>query len=235
MICRNMLAWTQPTTTTTTTAAAVPYAKSNIGSCKFFSGMASIDGGISDDHVTAEGLKGLYAGLSAAMTRQFTYGTIRLGLYDVLRDWAAGPGGTPNVLQKMACGVCAGGIATALCCPVEVALVRMQADGAKPPDQRRGYRNVFDAWASVVREEGFFTLWRGVVPTVFRGMVVSMTQLATYDQAKEVVGRVGLPPGVLQHLTASLISGVVYCFASLPLDVVKSRVQSMKPDKSGRM
>lgn len=185
--------------------------------------------------VKQEGVIGLYAGMSAAMTRQFTYGTTRLGLYDIFRERVVAPGETPNVFQKLACGLSAGGIAAALCCPVEVALVRMQADGAKPVAERRNYKHVFDAWGRVVREEGLSKLWTGLGPTVVRGMVVSMTQLATYDQAKEVVTWMGVPSGVFQHFSASLISGLIYCWASLPLDVCKSRMQNMRPDANGVM
>ena len=38
------------------------------------------------DLIKAEGIKGAYSGLSAAVTRQCTYTTLRLGLYDVLRE-----------------------------------------------------------------------------------------------------------------------------------------------------
>lgn len=186
------------------------------------------------DIVKTEGIHpGLTAGISAAMTRQFTYGTLRLGLYDVLRTKVAGSN-KPTIWQKMACGLTAGGIAAASCNPVEVALVRMQADGCKPLAEQRGYRHIFDAWARIVPEEGFLTLYRGVTATVTRGMVVSMSQLATYDQAKEMLGNFGLA-GLKQQLGASLVSGFIYCAASLPLDVCKSRMQNMKPDANGVM
>jgi len=174
-----------------------------------------------------EGPKGLYAGLSAAITRQFTYGMMRLGLYDVIRERITSPGEHASLWKKMACGLSAGGIAAALCNPVEVALVRMQADGAKPLAERRGYRHVFAAWAHILKHEGVAGLYIGVAPTVTRGMVVSMTQLATYDQAKQMCKGV-VPDGMLTHFTASLIAGFVYCAASLPLDVCKSRIQNQK-------
>jgi len=184
--------------------------------------------------VKNEGPMGLTAGISAAMTRQFTYGTLRLGLYDVLRTKVAGPNAQPTLMQKLCCGLTAGGIAAASCNPVEVALVRMQADGAKPVAEQRGYRHIFDAWGRIVPEEGFMTLYRGVTPTVSRGMVVSMSQLATYDQAKEMLGNFGMT-GLKQQFGASLVSGFIYCAASLPLDVCKSRMQNMKPDANGVM
>jgi len=178
-----------------------------------------------------EGIRGLYSGLSAAVTRQCTYTTLRMGLYDTFRNKLS-PGTAKSNLplwKKLVCGLGSGATAASMCCPVEVALVRMQADGSVPVDQRRGYRNVVDAIFRVAREEGVATLWRGVGPTVVRGMVVSATQLGTYDQAKEVLEEAAGLSGVPLHLSSSLVSGFVYCVASLPLDICKTRMQNQKP------
>jgi solute carrier family 25 oxoglutarate transporter 11 len=193
--------------------------------------------------VGKEGFRGLYSGLSAAMARQLSYTTTRIGLYDVFREMAA-PGSAgagapaPSVMTKMLCGISAGAIAATLCCPVEVALVRMQADGAADPALRRGYRNVVHAIATVAKDEGLSVLWRGVRPTVARGMIVSMTQLATYDQAKESLQATGVfAPGfnVKLNLAASICSGFVYCAASLPMDITKTRMQNQRPLADGTM
>merc|ERR1712129_458279 len=163
---------------------------------------------------------------------------MRLGLYEVFRDKIIQQNkDNPNrtngisILQKLGIGLSAGGIAAATCCPVEVALVRMQADGAqKDVALRRGYKNVFDAIIRVAREEGVLTLWTGVAPTVIRGCVVSCVQLASYDQAKESLRahNVIRTEGVGLHLSASLISGFLYCAASLPLDTTKTRMQNQQ-------
>mgnify|MGYP003571747344 CR=1 FL=1 len=42
----------------------------------------------------------------------------------------------------------------------------MTADGRLPIDQRRNYKNVFDAIRRISKTEGVTTLWRGVIPTV---------------------------------------------------------------------
>ena len=44
--------------------------------------------------------------------------------------------------------------------PAEISLIRMTADGRLPPEQRRGYKNVFNALFRITREEGVMTLWR---------------------------------------------------------------------------
>jgi len=58
----------------------------------------------------------------------------------------------------------------------------MMADGRLPVNERRGYKNVFDALFRVIKEEGVFTLWRGATPTVLRAMVLNAAQLASYSQ-----------------------------------------------------
>lgn len=104
-----------------------------------------------------DGLRGFAAGLSAAMTRQLTYTTARVGLYDVFRERAqkllppTGQQGNraAGFALSLACGLSAGGVAAVISCPVEVALVRMQADSLAPEGLRRNYRNVGHALYSI--------------------------------------------------------------------------------------
>ena len=69
--------------------------------------------------------------------------------------------------------------------PADVALVRMQADARLPPDQRRNYNNVVDAFRRIVKEEGVLALWRGATPTVIRAVVLNLAMLASYEEVKE--------------------------------------------------
>jgi len=54
-----------------------------------------------------------------------------------------------------------------------------------PLNERRNYKNVFDAITRIVREEGLVTLWRGSAPTVLRAIAMNLGQLTTYDEIKE--------------------------------------------------
>lgn len=65
--------------------------------------------------------------------------------------------------------------------PADLALVRMQADARLPPAERRNYKNVFDAFGRIVKDEGFFSLWRGATPTVIRAVVLNLAMLSSYD------------------------------------------------------
>lgn len=61
----------------------------------------------------------------------------------------------------------------------------MQNDTVLPVEQRRGYKNVIDAFVRIVREEGVAALWKGSVPTAMRAMSLNLGMLAPYDEAKE--------------------------------------------------
>ncbi|CAM9469640.1 unnamed protein product [Scytosiphon promiscuus] len=182
------------------------------------------------------GMGGMYAGLSAAVTRQAVYTTLRVGLYDWLRDHVlckfVKPADT-HVLHRAAVGLSAGGIASFMCCPIEVCMVRMQSDARLPAAERLGYKHVGDALVRIAKEEGLRTYWRGASPTVSRAMVVSMTQLTTYDQAKTALVPI-LGDNKVTHLASALTAAVVYSFSSLPLDSAKTRMQSQPPSTDGK-
>ncbi|CAA7403715.1 unnamed protein product [Spirodela intermedia] len=186
--------------------------------------------GVGMQILKADGPAGLFAGVSATMLRQTLYSTTRMGLYDILKTkWSSPDGGNLALHKKIAAGLVAGGVGAAVGNPADVAMVRMQADGRLPAAERRNYRGVGDAIARMVRSEGVGSLWRGSSLTINRAMIVTASQLATYDQAKEAILESGaMADGLGTHVTASFAAGFVAALASNPVDVIKTRVMNMK-------
>lgn len=59
-------------------------------------------------------------------------------------------------------------------------------------------------------------------------MIVTASQLATYDQVKEMILKKGvMRDGLGTHVTASFTAGFVASVASNPVDVIKTRVMNM--------
>lgn len=184
---------------------------------------------LAKDIVKENGIKGLYSGLSAAVMRQITYTTTRLGLYDNIRNAITPKGKPAGAIHRVGAGVGAGATAAMICNPIEVCLVRMQSDGRLPAAERRNYKHVFDALARIVREEGVVTYWRGCTPTVVRAIVVSVTQVAGYDQIKSLLLGTGLfQDNIKCHLSSSVTAGFIYSLASLPFDTTKTRMQTQQ-------
>ncbi|XP_074590536.1 mitochondrial uncoupling protein 5-like [Curcuma longa] len=182
-----------------------------------------------------EGTAALFSGVSATVLRQTLYSTTRMGLYDILKKkWStSGDGGSLPLHRKVSAGLIAGGIGAVVGNPADVAMVRMQADGRLPLAERRNYKSVLDAIGRMARQEGVASLWRGSSLTVNRAMIVTASQLATYDQAKEaILRRRGTgADGLGTHVVASFAAGLVAAAASNPVDVVKTRVMNMKVEK----
>ncbi|XP_067617766.1 mitochondrial 2-oxoglutarate/malate carrier protein [Eurosta solidaginis] len=178
-----------------------------------------------------EGPLALYKGIGAALLRQATYTTGRLGVYTYLTDtYQAHYKKAPGILETMAMGVAAGACGAFIGTPAEVALIRMASDGRLPLAERRNYSNVANALIRITREEGVSALWRGCVPTIGRAMVVNMTQLASYSQFKSYfkTGPLKMDEGIKLHFSASMLSGFLTTITSMPLDIAKTRIQNMK-------
>lgn len=125
------------------------------------------------------------------MLRQLTYSTARFGLYNYFARETRQRTGQQRLSSSLeiACSGVAGALAglvgnpteVGIECPgltrsltlVQVALVRMCADGAKAPAQRFGYNNAFDAIIRIGREEGVRTFTRGLGPNIVRSVIMS--------------------------------------------------------------
>ncbi|KAI4337611.1 hypothetical protein L6164_016005 [Bauhinia variegata] len=186
--------------------------------------------------VQSEGVAALFSGVSATVLRQTLYSTTRMGLYDMLKQrWTDPEHGNMPLARKITAGLIAGGIGAAVGNPADVAMVRMQADGRLPAAQRRNYKGVFDAITRMSKQEGVASLWRGSGLTVNRAMIVTASQLASYDQFKEMILEKGLmKDGLGTHVTASFAAGFVAAVASNPVDVIKTRVMNMKVEAGER-
>lgn len=180
--------------------------------------------------VQTEGVAALFSGVSATVLRQTLYSTTRMGLYDVLKHkWTDPDTAHMPLSKKIAAGLIAGAVGAAVGNPADVAMVRMQADGRLPAAQRRNYKSALDAITRMARQEGVASLWRGSSLTVNRAMIVTASQLASYDQFKEMIlERHLMSDGLGTHVTASFAAGFVASIASNPVDVIKTRVMTMK-------
>ena len=178
----------------------------------------------------ADGIvRGLYAGISAGIFRQLTYGGPRMALYPILLEKFAVKGEQMSFGKKLSLGSAAGGSAALMGVPAEVCLVRMGADSKKPVAERRGYKHVFDALVRIAREEGVAALWSGAAPTVARACLLNAGQLGVYSEAKQILNTKAGLAGLPLQFCGSLISAVAAVGMSCPADVIKSRMQNAKP------
>ena len=183
--------------------------------------------GVAKDLVKENGFLYLYKGLDSAIVRQLFYGTTRLGLFYSFLDHFKKSNPEPTLLQKSISSFAAGGIAALVSNPADLILIRMQADGTLPPEQRRNYGNVFDGFLRVSREEGFLSLWRGCLPTIARACIINLALLAPFEEFKHRLKNL-IPHTFSRTIVSSLMASFIGSFASLPLDNAKTKLQKMK-------
>lgn len=194
--------------------------------------------GLLQQMVAKDGVRSIYAGLSASLTRQCTYGTARMGIHRSLSDWLQERNGGQNIsfASKAGAGLVGGALAVCIGTPFDVALVRMQADTMKPTAERRSYKGVSDALRRIAAEEGYGALYKGLAPNIGRGMTMNMGMMACSDQAKETMialtGDDPAKPSMTTKMGAAAAGGFFAAFLSLPFDLLKSRLQDVRIDPS---
>ncbi|KAJ2940393.1 hypothetical protein O0L34_g72 [Tuta absoluta] len=190
---------------------------------------------VTRDIIKKDGFTSLWHGVSCSVFRQYTYGLTRFAVFFNLLDYFKRKYGyPPNILWKCAMGSVAGAIGAVVGTPADVCLIRMTADGTLPPEKKKGYKHVLDALMRIAREEGVMTLWSGVEATVTRAFVVSSAELGSYTQARELFLPL-LDEGMLLHFCASMVAGLIATAVSLPVDIIKTRVQNSPGGKASQV
>jgi len=111
----------------------------------------------------------------------------------------------------------------------------MQHDAALPPTERCNYHNAISGLFRMSREEGVASLWRGVWPNSARALLMTASQLASYDAFKRMLLEakgLHMKDDLTTHFSASFLAGFVATTVCSPVDVIKTRVMSAK-EKSG--
>lgn len=176
-----------------------------------------------------EGPSYLYKGLVAGLQRQMVFASLRIGLYDSVRDFYCGKDakGDPPLIKKILAGLTTGAFGITIANPTDVVKVRLQAEGRLPPDVPRKYKNVTDAYRKIVQQEGVGGLWRGWAPNVLRNSVINAVELASYDEIKyQIISSGLLKDGAPCHLVSSALAGLLAVVFGSPFDVVKTRMMN---------
>ncbi|MCJ1476517.1 Mitochondrial dicarboxylate transporter [Lambiella insularis] len=169
---------------------------------------------------------GASTALSASLLRQITYSTTRFGIYEYLKNLNPGTPAFPTLVAMASTSGFLGGIAGN---PADIINVRMQHDSALPAAQRRNYRNAIDGLIRMTREEGWRSLFRGVWPNSMRAVLMTASQLASYDVFKDLLlTHTRLTDNLTTHFSASILAGFVATTICSPVDVIKTRVMSAK-------
>ncbi|XP_074837149.1 dicarboxylate carrier UCP2-like [Carettochelys insculpta] len=180
--------------------------------------------------VRTEGPRSLYNGLVAGLQRQMSFASVRIGLYDSVKQFYTKGSEHVGIGSRLLAGCTTGAMAVAVAQPTDVVKVRSQA---RVKSSRR-YQGTLDAYKTIAKEEGLKGLWKGTSPNVARNAIVNCTELVTYDLIKDTLLKYDLMTDNLPcHFTSAFGAGFCTTLIASPVDVVKTRYMNSTPGQYG--
>uniref|UniRef100_A0A4W4GZQ0 EF-hand domain-containing protein n=1 Tax=Electrophorus electricus TaxID=8005 RepID=A0A4W4GZQ0_ELEEL len=165
-----------------------------------------------------EGFFGFYRGLLPQLIGVAPEKAIKLTVNDFVRDKFTSKDNTIPLAAEVLAGGCAGGSQVIFTNPLEIVKIRLQVAGEITTGPR--VRAL-----TVLRELGFFGLYKGAKACFLRDIPFSAIYFPVYAHTKTMLADEEGRLGALQLLTAGAIAGVPAASLVTPADVIKTRLQ----------
>ncbi|KAM1174475.1 hypothetical protein EV2_027766 [Malus domestica] len=190
-----------------------------------------------------EGLRGLYAGFSPAVLGS----TVSWGLYFFFYGRAKERYSKDRENQlsaglHLASAAEAGALVSLCTNPIWLVKTRLQLQ--TPLHQTRPYSGFYDALRTIIREEGWAALYKGLLPSLFLQVSHGAIQFTAYEELRKIVvdfkskkrrTHSGSADTVLNSVDYAALGGsskVAAILLSYPFQVIRSRLQQ-RPSSEG--
>jgi len=127
--------------------------------------------------------------------------------------------------------VAAAGVAEATTYPLDLTKTRLQLQGeVAAGGQQLRYRGMLNTALGIVREEGLFCLWRGILPALYRHAIYTGFRMSAYEEIRNTMNKkdargnsAGFP--LWKKVVAGMLAGGIGQFMASPTDLVKTQIQ----------
>ncbi|KAF2154117.1 mitochondrial carrier [Myriangium duriaei CBS 260.36] len=150
-------------------------------------------------------------------------------MYEKMKESSSTATHTPSAFTLAAMAAVAGASGSIVGNFADVVTLRMQNDASLPVEHRRNYRNIVHGLQTMIRSEGWNSIWTGVWIGAGRAAIATATQLAGYDVFKqELMAGTTMTDTVPTHIAASCLAGFLSTFICSPFDVFKARLMTIR-------
>jgi len=180
------------------------------------------------DTLRTKGITGLYSGCTALIVGNSVKAGVRFVSYDYFKQKLADSEGKVSAPRSLIAGLGAGMMEAILAVTPSETIKTKLIDDAKRPNPQ--YRGLIHGTVSIVKQEGIFGIYRGLFPVIMRQGANSAVRFTTYATLKQFVQGTARPG---QQLPSAItfgiggIAGLVTVYTTMPLDVIKTRMQSL--------
>ncbi|TFK95181.1 mitochondrial tricarboxylate transporter [Pterulicium gracile] len=180
--------------------------------------------------LATKGITGLYSGCTALVAGNAVKAGVRFVTYERFKEMLADSEGKVSAPRSLLAGLGAGMCEAVLAVTPSETIKTKLIEDAKRPDPQ--YRGLIHGTSSIVKAEGIRGVYRGLFPVMMRQGANSAVRFTTYSTLKNFVQSTSITrPG--QALPTPItfgigaIAGLVTVYTTMPLDVVKTRMQSL--------
>jgi len=135
-----------------------------------------------------------------------------------------------TVGRKYLMCVAAASVAEATTYPLDLTKTRLQLQGEAAVGNSTPYRGMLRTAAGVIREEGLFSLWRGMLPALYRHAIYTGFRMCAYEEIRNRLDKIddkghhtGFP--LWKKVVAGMMAGGFGQFFASPTDLVKTQIQ----------
>ncbi|PPQ64904.1 hypothetical protein CVT24_008244 [Panaeolus cyanescens] len=181
------------------------------------------------DTVRTKGITGLYSGCTALVVGNSLKAGVRFVTYDYFKKKLADKDGKISPSRSLLAGLGAGMTEAVFAVTPSETIKTKLIDDAKRPNPQ--YRGLVHGTVSIVKQEGISGIYRGLFPVMMRQGANSAVRFTTYATLKQFVQGT-MRPG--QQLPSAFtfaiggIAGLVTVYTTMPLDVIKTRMQTLE-------
>jgi len=169
--------------------------------------------------VREDGVRGYFRGNLANCIRVVPYSATQFVTFDLCKSTVASYTGKdqPTIVQRLACGACAGICASFATHPLDVIRTRL----AVQAELKGITHTVTTLWS----EGGVLAMYKGLGPTLASLAPFVAINFAAYDTLKAHFFPQGMPQGPLYSLGMGATAGIIAQTACYPLDTIRRRMQ----------
>ncbi|XP_036343058.1 tricarboxylate transport protein, mitochondrial-like [Rhagoletis pomonella] len=181
--------------------------------------------------VKSNGFFGLYRGLSVLVYGSIPKSAARFGAFEFLRSNMADKNNQLTNSGKLLCGLGAG------VCEAILAVTPMETVKVKFINDQRSanpkYRGFFHGVSTIVRQEGFGGVYKGLTPTILKQGSNQAIRFFVMESLKDLYKGEDPNKHVPKLVVGAFgaVAGAASVFGNTPLDVVKTRMQGLEAAK----
>ncbi|KAI7881852.1 mitochondrial carrier [Lichtheimia hyalospora FSU 10163] len=186
--------------------------------------------GVGTKIVRNESFWALYKGLGAVVAGIVPKMAVRFSSFEMYKSWMADANGKVSTTGVFFAGLAAGTTeAVAVVCPADLVKIRLQSQrhSLADPLEIPKYRSAPHALFTIIKEEGFGALYKGVGLTALRQATNQAANFTAYQELKHLgkkIQKVEELPSY-QTLVIGGISGAMGPLSNAPIDTIKTRIQ----------